>query len=173
MEHLWAPWRMDYVAGPPVEGCVLCQAGQRETADDYVVYRGEHNFVILNRFPYNSGHLMVVPYEHLSDMTALSGEQLGEMMEIAQGVLETFSQCLRPDGANLGMNLGRAAGAGIESHLHLHIIPRWHGDTNFITTVGETRVVPQALDACARVVEPILREVMGRRTSQVSSPDSE
>jgi ATP adenylyltransferase len=164
MEHLWAPWRMEYVTGEKAEACILCAApGAPEQPGVHVLHRGEHNYVILNRFPYNSGHLMVVPYQHLSEFTALSAAQLAEMMDIAQGVIEAFALCLRPDGVNLGMNLGQAAGAGIDDHVHLHLVPRWRGDTNFMTTVGGTRVVPQSLEACAAQIGPVLQEVMARR----------
>lgn len=145
--------------------CVLCRmAAETDAEDSHVLYRGQAAYVVLNRFPYNSGHLMVVPTRHLSDFTALGGEELAEIMDLAQGCIEALSQCLRPDGVNLGMNLGQAAGAGIDDHLHLHVIPRWAGDTNFISTVGETRVVPQSLDACAEQVGPVLRKIMATRT---------
>ena len=164
MEYLWAPWRMEYVTGDKAAGCILCAAPDApEEAGAFVLYRGEHNYVLLNRFPYNSGHLMVVPYEHLRHLTDLSPAQVAEMMEIAQGVVEAFGQCLRPEGVNLGMNLGQAAGAGIDDHLHLHLVPRWSGDTNFMTAAGDTRVVPQSLEACAAQIGPVLREVMQRR----------
>lgn len=152
------------MAGAKAEGCVLCEAAQAEDDEQHLVlYRGQHNFVILNRFPYNSGHLMVTPYQHLSDFARLSSEALAEMMDISQGVIEALNQCLHPEGVNLGMNLGSAAGAGIDDHIHLHIIPRWTGDTNFITALGEVRVVPQALEATAGVIGPVLREIMQRR----------
>ena len=162
MRHLWAPWRMEYVAGERPAGCVLCQAREQPEAA-HVLYSTDYNFVILNRFPYNSGHMMIVPNEHLSDFLQLSREQLEDMMDIAQGVIEALRQCMRAEGVNLGMNLGQAAGAGIDDHLHLHVVPRWVGDTNFLTTIGETRVVPQALAACQQAVQPALREIMQRR----------
>jgi len=155
---------MEYVTGEKTERCIFCAAAEAaDQASVHVLYRGRHNYVILNRFPYNSGHLMVVPYEHVKDFSALSAAQLAEMMDIAQGVIETFEQCLRPDGINLGINLGRAAGAGIDDHLHLHVVPRWCGDTNFMTTAADTRVVPQSLEACAAQVEPVLRRIMEER----------
>jgi len=161
MKHLWAPWRLDYVAGAKPAGCVLCQvAGTQDDAAAYVLYRGRHNYVLLNRFPYNSGHLMIVPYTHVGDLTRLSRAELAEMMAISQGVLEAFARCFRPEGVNLGMNLGQAAGAGIDDHLHLHLVPRWLGDTNFLTAVEDTRVVPQSLEDCAGLLGPVLREVM-------------
>ena len=167
MEHLWAPWRMQYVTGEKAECCIFCAApGAPDDVGAHVLYRGGHNFVILNRFPYNSGHLMVVPYEHQCDFTALSPAQLAEMMDLAQAVIEAYNLCLRPEGVNLGMNLGQAAGAGIDDHVHLHLVPRWRGDTNFMTTVADTRVVPQSLDDCAAQIGPALREAIERRRAR-------
>jgi ATP adenylyltransferase len=155
---------MDYVTGEKANCCVFCAApAAPEEAEAHVLYRGEHCYVILNRFPYNSGHLMIVPYEHLRDFTALTPAQLAEMMDIAQGVVQALTCLLRPDGINVGMNLGQAAGAGIDDHVHLHLVPRWCGDTNFMTTLDDTRVVPQSLDACADQLGPVIREVMERR----------
>ena len=160
---------MDYVTGGKADCCIFCAAPEApEDAGAHVLYRGAHCYVILNRFPYNSGHLMIVPYEHLRDFTALSPEQLAEMMDVAQGVISAFTQCMRPDGVNLGMNLGQAAGAGIDDHVHLHLVPRWCGDTNFMTSLDSTRVVPQSLEACAAQVGPVLREVMARRNGPVA-----
>ena len=162
MRHLWAPWRMEYVTGEKPPGCVLCQA-REHPEESHVLYQGEHNFVILNRFPYNNGHVMIVPNEHLSDILALSREQIGEMLDLAQATIEALQCCMRAEGLNLGMNLGQPAGAGIDDHLHLHVVPRWAGDTNFMTALGETRVVPQALEACQALVQPALEEIMRRR----------
>jgi ATP adenylyltransferase len=156
---------MAYVTGERPEGCVLCQAREQGAAA-YVLYAGKYNFAILNRYPYNNGHTMIVPNEHVSDFLQLSAEQVADMMDLAQGVSEALKTCMRADGLNLGMNLGRAAGAGIDDHLHLHVVPRWLGDTNFLTTLGETRVVPQALDACYGTLEPVVREIMERREAE-------
>lgn len=164
MRHLWAPWRMEYVAGERAAGCVFCEAVEHPR-EAHVLYSSEHNFVILNRFPYNNGHMMVVPKQHVSDFLQLSREQLADMMSLAQGAIEALRQCMKAEGINLGMNLGQPAGAGIDDHLHLHIVSRWSGDTNFLTTVGETRVVPQALEVCAAEVQPVLEEIMRRRST--------
>jgi ATP adenylyltransferase len=144
MQRLWAPWRMAYVTGERPEGCVFCDA-RKHSAAAHVLYESEHCFAILNRYPYNNAHTMVVPNAHVEDLLQLSQEQLADMMDIAQGVVEALKLCMRAEGINLGMNVGQAAGAGIDDHLHLHVVPRWQGDTNFLTTLGETRVVPQAL----------------------------
>jgi ATP adenylyltransferase len=155
---------MEYMTGEKPDGCIFCAvAAAPDDAACHVLYRGEHCFALLNRYPYNSGHLMIVPYAHLRDFTALAPAQLAEMMDMAQGVVQAWTRCLRPDGINVGMNLGQAAGAGIDDHLHLHLVPRWCGDTNFMTTLGDTRVVPQSLDACAEQMGPALREVMAAR----------
>ena len=155
---------MAYVTGERAPGCVLC-AAREHPAESHVLYQGTHNFVILNRFPYNNGHVMIVPNEHVSDILTLSPEQIGEMLDLAQATIEALQQCMRAEGINLGMNLGQPAGAGIDDHLHLHVVPRWTGDTNYMTTLGETRVVPQALEECQALVQPALLEIMRRRKS--------
>ena len=160
MEHLWAPWRIEYITGQKDDGCILCAASEQEADENsYVLHRGRHNFVILNAFPYNSGHLMVVPYEHTSCVTELSPAQTGEMMELVQICIRAFTEGLDVAGVNLGMNIGRAAGAGIDDHIHLHIVPRWLGDTNFMTTVGQTRVVPQELAQSAAQLRSLIERV--------------
>jgi ATP adenylyltransferase len=148
-ERLHAPWRMAYVekTGKTEPCCVFCMA---PSADDdrmhLIVHRGRHCFVILNAFPYNSGHLMVVPYAHTADLAVLPPETLAEMMQLSTTAMAALRAVMRPDGFNLGMNLGRAAGAGIADHLHLHVVPRWVGDTNFMPVLGNTRVLPESLE---------------------------
>ena len=157
MDHLWAPWRIDYVAGEKPAGCVLCQKLREETDEgNYILYRGEHNFVVLNAFPYNSGHLMVVPYNHVGRLLDLSPAESGEMIQLAQVCIQVLRKALRADGINLGMNIGEAAGAGIDDHIHMHIVPRWHGDTNYMTAVAQTRVVPQSLGDAARQLRALI-----------------
>jgi len=148
MDYLWTPWRYQYIttAGEAV-GCVLCEASR--TADDrawLVAHRAAHNFVILNRFPYTNGHVMVVPYEHVATLEELADDTLVEMARLARTCAKHLRSIYHPEGLNLGMNIGRSAGAGIADHLHLHIMPRWTGDTNFMTTVAETRVLPEELE---------------------------
>jgi len=162
LKHIWAPWRIEYVTRPQVEGCVLCAKATAEDDDaEQVLYRGEHNFVVINAFPYNSGHLMVVPYEHTCDFVGLNPDAVAEMMHIAQGCVRALGRCMHPHGVNIGMNIGKAAGAGIDEHIHLHIVPRWDGDTNFMTTCADTRVVPQALEQSACGLRPIIAEELG------------
>jgi ATP adenylyltransferase len=148
MDYLWTPWRYQYVTQAEDAGvCVFCAATQ--SADDartLVVRRGAHNLVILNRYPYCSGHVMVVPYRHAATLAELDDEALIELVRLARECEKHLRAVYRPDGMNLGMNLGKSAGAGIAGHLHLHVLPRWTGDTNFMTVVGETRVVPEALE---------------------------
>lgn len=151
MDHdvMWAPWRMSYVTedrGDRRE-CVFCAAVTAENdADPYILRRGRTAYVIMNRYPYNNGHLMVVPYRHVPRITDLDTETITEMMVLTQTAQNVLDAAMHPHGVNLGMNQGSAAGAGIEEHLHLHIVPRWVGDTNFMPVVGDTRVMPQHLD---------------------------
>lgn len=148
MDYLWTPWRYQYITAPGEQGeCVFCSAA-RGTDDraSFVVYRAVSNFVILNRFPYTNGHLMVVPYQHTAELESVSPEAAAEMMSLAQRSIRYFRAIYHPEGVNLGMNLGKSAGAGIAGHLHLHVLPRWTGDTNFMTVVGETRVLPETLE---------------------------
>jgi len=148
MDYLWTPWRYQYVTQAQDSGvCVFCAAAQSgDDAQTLVVHRGAHNLVIVNRYPYCSGHVMVVPYQHVATLAELSDEALVEMVLLARECEKHLRATYRPDGVNLGMNLGKSAGAGIAGHLHLHALPRWTGDTNFMTVVGETRVVPESLE---------------------------
>jgi ATP adenylyltransferase len=147
MDYLWTPWRYRYIADATKdEGCVFCAAvALNDDPRALIVFRGSKNFVILNRFPYTSGHVMVVPYQHTADLPATEPETLAEMMVLAQRVQLALEKTYHPQGYNLGMNLGRAAGAGVTGHLHLHLLPRWSGDSNFMTVVAETRVEPEDL----------------------------
>jgi ATP adenylyltransferase len=154
MDRLITPWRRDYVtSGSKAPGCVLCRAAEgKDGAEPLVVHRGEANFVVMNLYPYGAGHVMVAPRRHVGSLAEASPEELGEMMALAREVERAFAEVYRPDGINLGMNLGRAAGAGVADHIHLHLVPRWNGDTNFMTTIGETRVIPEdPVEACARL----------------------
>ena len=156
MQHLFAPWRNAYVtSGAHQPGCVLCRA--LETGDgpeSLVVHAAEHSFVVMNLYPYNPGHVMVAPRRHVGSLGAATAEELGEMMALAQRLEEVLGQLYRPDGLNVGMNLGRPAGAGVADHIHLHLVPRWIGDTNFMTVAGETRVISEdPREACRRLRE--------------------
>jgi ATP adenylyltransferase len=147
MDYLWTPWRYRYIADASKDDrCIFCDAvAANDDAKTHIVFRAAKNFVILNRYPYTSGHVMVVPYAHVADLSAADPEILAEMMRLAQRVQSALEKSYHPQGYNLGMNLGRAAGAGVAGHLHLHVLPRWSGDSNFMTVVGETRVEPEDL----------------------------
>ena len=149
MDYLWSPWRYQYmeqaVSGKQPE-CIFCEAVKANRDDEtLLVYRGKKTFIILNRFPYTSGHVMIVPYAHVAELNSCEDGALTEIMELAQRVESVYRKEYKPDGMNLGMNLGRAAGAGVAGHLHLHMLPRWFGDSNFMTVTGETRVHPEDL----------------------------
>jgi ATP adenylyltransferase len=147
MDYLWTPWRYRYVAeAKNLTGCVFCSAVAANRDEELlIVQRGAKNFIILNRYPYTTGHVMIVPYAHTAEFSTLEKDTAGEMMLLSQRIQAALEDVYHPDGFNLGMNLGRSAGAGIENHLHLHLLPRWAGDTNFMTTVGETRLEPEDL----------------------------
>jgi ATP adenylyltransferase len=147
MDYLWTPWRYRYVADSSKDDhCIFCDAlAAEDDARALIVLRGEKNFIILNRYPYTSGHVMVVPYAHVADIAVAEHETLAEMMLLAQRVKTALGNSYHPEGYNLGMNLGRAAGAGVTGHLHLHVLPRWAGDANFMTVTSETRVEPEEL----------------------------
>jgi ATP adenylyltransferase len=147
MDYLWTPWRYRYIADAAKdEGCVFCAALAMENDPAaLIVFRAAKNFVILNRYPYTSGHVMIVPYTHSADLATADSATLAEMMVLAQRVQVALEKIYHPQGYNLGMNLGRAAGAGVTGHLHLHLLPRWSGDSNFMTVVSETRVEPEDL----------------------------
>ncbi len=152
MDRLYTPWRFNYIKGASGEktgfgdGCVFCTLPSRgDDEQNFILHRALHNFVILNIYPYTSGHLMIVPFEHTADLPALAKETSDEMMDLAKRAQALLQETYHPHGFNLGMNLGQAAGAGVSDHLHLHVLPRWAGDANFMSTVGETRVIPEDL----------------------------
>ncbi|MFC2043020.1 HIT domain-containing protein [Chloroflexota bacterium] len=148
MNHLWSPWRMSYVQSlKDEEGCVFCsQLALPDGPQNLIVHRGSRNFAILNRFPYTSGHMMIVPFEHHSTLGELDSDTRSEMMEMTTKSIEVLGSEYHPHGFNVGINIGEAAGAGITEHIHLHVVPRWSGDTNFMSSLGKTRVIPETLD---------------------------
>lgn len=152
MQHLWAPWRSKYIHGPRDKSrCVFCDAAVAEDLQaSWVLHRGDFTFVLLNAYPYTSGHLMIAPYAHVSRLNQATEAAAAEMMALTRRAEAILQEEYRPDGLNLGMNLGQAAGAGIEEHIHMHVLPRWNGDANFITSVGDTRVLPESLDETYR-----------------------
>lgn len=149
MERLWAPWRMKYIEeGSKIEGCIFCIfPAEQDDRKNLILYRGERSFIMLNSFPYNPGHLMVAPYKHTADLYELTDEELLDVDHLVRFSVRLLSATVQPDGFNLGVNLGRTAGAGIVDHVHWHIVPRWNGDTNFMPVIGETKVLPESLEA--------------------------
>ncbi len=147
MDYLWTPWRYRYITDAAKDDrCIFCDAlAVGDDAKSFIVLRGKKNFVILNRFPYTTGHVMIVPFKHVAELAGCDAETLAEMMQLAQRVQAALAANYNPEGYNLGMNLGRCAGAGVAGHLHLHLLPRWTGDTNFMTAVAETRIEPEDL----------------------------
>jgi ATP adenylyltransferase len=147
MDYLWSPWRYPYLVGQKKpDGCIFClMAAAHRDEENLIVFRGEHNFIVLNRFPYTSGHLMVVPYRHTADLSGITDETAEELMVLTRASERHIRWVYRPDGINLGMNIGESAGAGIAGHIHMHVLPRWTGDANFMTTVAQTRVLPEDL----------------------------
>jgi ATP adenylyltransferase len=160
MDYLWTPWRYAYVSGTEKAiGCIFCEAPKEtDDAKSLIVHRGENCFVILNAFPYTPGHVMIVPYEHVDELRKLPGPAAVEMMALSQRMEAVLRELYRPDGINLGMNIGKAAGAGIAGHIHMHELPRWVADANFVSVVGETRVLPETLE----VTWGKMREAMRR-----------
>jgi len=147
MDYLWTPWRYAYVSGATKEsGCIFCDAPKESDEKARIVYRGAHCYIILNTYPYTNGHVMIVPYAHLDELQKLLSNAACEMTALTQRMEGVLRQLYRPEGINLGMNLGKAAGAGIAGHLHMHILPRWIADANFVSVIGETRVLPETLD---------------------------
>lgn len=161
---LWAPWRLAYVKGSKKgKGCIFCEKpDQRRDRENFIVARYDRTFVILNAFPYNNGHLMVVPYRHVPNLSDLTDEELSELMKVTQVAEKALRQALNPHGFNIGLNLGRCAGAGIEEHLHIHIVPRWDGDTNFMPVIGQIKVLPEWLSETYERLHPIFARLGGR-----------
>ncbi len=165
MQSLFAPWRYSYLVQepPPVVECIFCNALAHPDADDsLIVYTGEHNFIILNLYPYNNGHLMIVPKRHVASLSESLPAARAEMIDLATVCETALRDTYRPDGINVGMNIGQAAGAGIEAHYHLHLVPRWAGDTNFMTVTAETRVIPEPLSETRIRVKQALEAQLGR-----------
>ena len=147
MDYLWTPWRYTYVTGVnQAISCIFCNAPKESDQKALIVHRGTHCYIILNTYPYTNGHVMIVPYTHLDELQKLPTDAASEMMALSQRMESVLRSLYRPDGINLGMNLGKAAGAGVAGHIHMHILPRWVADANFVSVIGETRVLPEALE---------------------------
>ena len=157
MDYLWSPWRYRYVTGAgPTSGWVFCQkVEQNEDEKNLILYRGLNNFVLLNIYPYTSGHLMVAPYRHIAQLAQADDATWSELMMLTRKAEQAIQTAYKPEGINLGMNLGKSAGAGIADHIHMHVLPRWQADSNFISVIGETRVLPEALSDTYRKLKPL------------------
>ncbi len=156
MQRLWAPWRLEYIVGEKTEGCIFCVfPKQDDDRKNRILDRGNHAYVIMNTFPYSNGHLLIVPYRHTGDFCELTEAESLEMMQLTQKSMRALKQACNPDGLNLGVNQGAAAGAGIADHIHLHIVPRWHGDTNFMPVLADTKVMPEALETSYDKLKPL------------------
>jgi ATP adenylyltransferase len=160
MERLWTPWRLAYVSGASEsDACVFCLALSSPDAEPLIVYRGQTCFVILNLFPYNNAHLMVVPNRHVATLSAATEEERGDLIRLAAVSEQVIGEAYAPHGMNMGINLGKPAGAGVPGHLHMHVVPRWNGDTNFMTVIGHTRVLPEELPQTADKLRPIFERL--------------
>ncbi len=157
MRILWAPWRKIYIRGTKDDNCVFCDLQKEDHPDrGLVVYQGKYHYAVLNKYPYTTGHLMVVPYCHISRISELKKEALEEWWLLTDQAIGWLEKAFKPQGFNLGMNMGKIAGAGIQNHLHFHIVPRWQGDTNFMTTVHETRVQSQSLEELCQELKQVI-----------------
>jgi len=158
MEQLWAPWRIQYATRPKESGCILCQKS-KENKDEtnFILHRSQNNFIILNAFPYNPGHLMIAPYRHVANLQDLTDDELTDHFNLVKKSLALLKEILNPDGFNIGLNIGKVAGAGIEEHLHTHIVPRWQGDVNFMPVLANTRVISEELAATYKKLKAAIK----------------
>lgn len=160
MENLWAPWRMSYILEEDKpEGCIFCMATDGQGADGLVLGVGRLSLVMMNKYPYNNGHLLVAPKRHLPNMDDLSGEEMSDLLTTVRLATHALKEVMNPEGFNVGLNLGRVAGAGIEEHMHFHVVPRWGGDTNFMTLFGEVRVIPEHIQATYEKLKPFFADL--------------
>lgn len=157
MKFIVAPWRMAYIMSDKNEGCVFCKDSIRD--DCYVLHEGRDAFVIMNRYPYTNGHLLVAPRRHIANIEDLTAEESREIFELARVCVRVLKAAFKPDGFNIGINLGKAGGAGVDDHVHLHVVPRWTGDTNFMTSLAETRVIPEDVDRTCEILLPFFKKM--------------
>jgi ATP adenylyltransferase len=167
MKRIWAPWRMKYLIGEKTTGCIFCtEIAQNRDRENYILHRGRHGFIMLNLYPYSNGHLMIAPYQHVPSLEDLNEAALTDLMHLINLSLRILRKALQPRGFNIGINIGRAAGAGIDEHVHIHIVPRWEGDTNFMPIIAETRVIPELLDQTYDKLRALLIEENAGATGQ-------
>ena len=158
---LWAPWRIKYIESPKTETCIFClEKTEEKDRENLVVYRGLKSFIIMNRYPYNTGHLMVAPYRHVGDLQKLAEEELLDLIKNVNLSIRILKEALKPEGFNIGINIGRAAGAGIEDHVHVHVVPRWIGDTNFMPVIAQVKVLPELLESTYDKLKKALSKVL-------------
>lgn len=160
MERLWAPWRMEYILAPHEGECIFCEA-LKKGEKGYILVREELAFVIMNTYPYNNGHIMVAPTRHIGVIEDLSNDEILSLSKLIKRSLKVLQDMLNPDASNIGMNLGRVAGAGVEDHIHIHIVPRWNGDTNFMPVISDTKIVSQGLDETYRILKEGFAKIKG------------
>ena len=156
MDKIYAPWRMDYIKGNKPSGCIFCKDSIR--CDDLILFEDETAFVMMNRYPYVNGHLMIIPYRHVSQIEDLLPEERGDMFALQTICIRVLKEAVKPDGFNIGMNLGKAAGAGVDDHIHIHIVPRWSGDTNFMSVVADVRVIPEDIHKTFEFLQPYFKK---------------
>lgn len=162
MKHLFTPWRMEYILKAKQPGCVFCaMLEEKDDVTSLIIRRGQRSFLVLNKYPYNNGHFMVVPYRHVDTLEALEPEELAEMMSLTTLGMRALRRTLRPEGFNFGANVGEVAGAGVKHHVHMHVVPRWGGDTNYMSVLSETRVIPQSLEETYRQLKEALDALIG------------
>ncbi|RLG81620.1 MAG: HIT family hydrolase [Thermoprotei archaeon] len=162
-EILWNPWRYAYVssASKRDKTCIFCTLPRKEDKEAYIVYRGKYAYIALNAYPYNSGHIMIIPYRHLASIELLNAEELGEVLELIVKSVKALRESFNPDGFNIGINIGRAAGAGIADHIHVHIVPRWVGDTNFMAVIASTKTLPISLEESYKLLRDAWKKLYG------------
>ena len=156
METIFAPWRMEYIKGEKPEGCVFCKCSIR--CDEYIIFEGKTAYVMMNKYPYVTGHLMIIPQRHIGKIEDLNQDERKEIFDLLEVSVKALKEAMNPNGFNIGINIGKAAGAGIEEHFHVHVIPRWEGDTNFMSVVTDVRVIPEAVATTAASLTPIFKK---------------
>ncbi|ASA77270.1 HIT domain-containing protein [Thermococcus sp. 5-4] len=161
MKIMWAPWRIEYIRSPKHDGCIFCDfPKENRDKERLILYRGKHCFIIMNNYPYNPGHVMIAPYRHVGRWEDLTDYELLEMMQLSQLMIKALKKTMNPQGFNMGVNLGRVAGAGIDDHVHLHIVPRWNGDTNFMPVIADTKVIPESLEEAYEELKAAIDEIV-------------
>lgn len=156
MKSIYAPWRMAYIKGGKQDGCIFCKDSIRN--ESFVLFEGENSFIMINRYPYTSGHLMIIPFRHISKVENLTAKEKIEIFNLLDMAIGALEKAMKPEGFNVGINLGKAAGAGVDDHIHVHIVPRWTGDTNFMCTVGDVRVIPEDVAKTWELLRPHFKQ---------------